>query len=406
LKLLTYKYQVTNSEGKTVKGKIEAINRLICIKYLQSKNYNIIQITESDGLLSKLNQITFGKILSQKQLIFFLKQLGALLTSNIQLLDALEMLSIQQENHLIRRLYFELYLDVYNGYSFSKALEKHPKDFPLLLIRMIEVGEISGTLSKMILEMSVFYTKQFRLVSQIKSTVRMPLIYLGATVVIAIGMMLFVFPNMQDLFASFGDAKLPGVTQFLIDTGDFFSQNILLILISTVSLVAAYILLNRYSKKFHSGITYLSLNIPVFGSLIQMYNQILIANALGQMIKNGINSLRALKTTQTLIKNEIYRNVIRKTTEYIEDGLPFSKAFVESRYIDSIMANMILTGERTGDIPSFLQNMAIYYNEISDLKIEKLKGGIQPLLLIIVYAIVGAFLLALILPMLSLGTQI
>lgn len=406
MKLHTYKYIAKTKEGKIIKGHIEAISYAFCVKYLQSKNYLIEKVTEHNSLLIRLGQITFGKVISGKQLIFFLKQLGALLSSNINLLDSLELLSLQQENHLIRRLYFEIYLDVYNGFSFSHALGKHDKDFPLLLVRMVEVGEISGTLGESILSMAVFFEKQIKMVSQIKGTIRMPLIYFLATLVIAVGMMIFVFPNMEDLFASFGDAKLPGVTQFLIDAGKYLQLNILMILLITIGAISAFYLAFKYIKKFHFIMTRLFIKIPIFGSLIKTYNQILISNALGQMIKNGINSLQALKTTSTLIKNDVYHELIEQTISYIEDGLPFSKSFMESNYIDPIMSHMIVTGERTGNLPVFLENMAIYYDEVSDLKIQKIRASLQPILLLFVYAMVGALLLALILPMLSLGTQI
>jgi len=406
LKLHTYKYTAKTKDGKVIKGHLEAISYAFCVKYLQSRNYVIDKVSEHNNVFVKLGQITFGKVLSGKQLIFFLKQLGALLTSNINLLDSLELLSLQQENHLIRRLYFEVYLDVYNGYTFSYALGKHTNDFPLLLVRMVEVGEISGKLASSILEMAKFFEKQFKMVSSIKGTVRMPIIYFLATIAIAIGMMVFVFPNMEDLFASFGNAQLPGITQILIDTGTYLSENILSFALILIGFILAFYLALKFIKSFHLLMTKFSIKIPIFGSLISTYNQILIANSLGQMIKNGINSLQALKTTSTLIKNDVYHAVIVETIKNVEDGLPFSKSFVESNYIDPIMSHMIITGEKSGNLPVFLENMSIYYNEVSDLKIEKIKGALQPILLLFVYAIVGALLLALIMPMLSLGTQI
>lgn len=406
MKLHTYKYVATTEAGKTVKGSLDAIDRSICFRFLQSKNYTVVSIREQDNILTALSQITIGSIMNTKQMVFFLKQLGALLEAGIKLLEALEMLALQQEKHLLRRLYFEIYLEVFNGNSFSKALANHPKEFPVLLVSMIEVGELSGNLSDTILEMGEFYTKQSRVVSQIKSTVRMPLIYLGATILISIGMMLFVFPNIEDLFASFGEAELPGVTAFFINSSHFLSANILYFLLGAVLLVGTVLLLNRYVKAIHYFFTVSLLKLPMFGELIQMHNQILIANALGQMMKNEINSIKALKTAKTLVKNEVYHRIVAKTLAYIEDGLPFSKAFSESKYIDPIMAKMIATGEKTGNVAGFLQNMATYYNEISDMKIEKIKAAIQPIMLLFVYAIVGVLLLALMLPMMSLGTQI
>ena len=102
----------------------------------------------------------------------------------------------------------------------------------------------------------------------------------------------------------------------------------------------------------------------------------------------------------------MYKELIAKTINYIEDGKPFSKSFVESPFIDPIMSKMIATGEKTGDIPRLMDNLAIYYNGISEIRVEQIKNSLQPILLLIVYAMVGVMIIAIMMPMLSLGSQI
>jgi type II secretory pathway component PulF len=404
--LRNYKYIAKNADGKTVRGNIEALNRNVVVKYLQSKNYVIENITEYRNLLTRLDKITFGRLLSPKQLIFFLKQLGSLLNAGIKLISALELLSLQQDNRNQRKLYFELYQQINNGLTFSKALSKRPKDFPSLLVQMVEVGELSGDLGPTVVHMAEYYENQLKVQTEIKGALRMPLIYLTAAIVISIGMLLFVFPNITGLFASFEGAELPGITQMFLNVGEFLKQYAILIFGLIFLIVMAIILLNKYVEKFHYYLTVLSLNIPIFGSLIQMNNQIMIANSLSQMLASGVNSARALQTVKNLLSNVVYKDLMIKTLKYIEDGKPFSRAFEESNYIDPIMARMISTGEKTGNIPKLMENLSHYYNGITELRVQQLKNSIQPILLIVVYAIVGVLILAIMLPMLSLGSQI
>ena len=404
--LKNFKYVCINVEGKTVKGRMEAVSKSVCIKYLQTKNYKVKSVTEYKNIITKLEQITFGRLINAKQLVFFLKQLGSLINSGVKLLPALELLSLQQENRNIRRLYFELYQQVYNGNLLSKAMSKRKQEFPNLLVQMVKVGELSGDLGQTILKMADYYESQIKLTTEIKAAVRMPLIYLGAAIVIAIGMLLFVFPNITGLFESFGDVELPPITQFFLDTGDFFQNYSLIIFGSIFLLVVVFIIFYKYNHKFHYYVKLSLLGLPVFGKLIQMSNQILIANSLSQMLSNGIHSMEALKTTKDILNHDVYKALIDKTMFYLQDGKPFSKAFEESRHIDPIMAKMIATGEKTGDIPRLMENLSEYYNGISELRVQQLKNSIQPILLIIVYAIVGVMILAIMLPMLSLGTQI
>ena len=404
--LKNFKYVCINAEGKTVKGRMEAVNKSVCIKYLQTKNYKVKSVIEYKNIITRLEQITIGKLINQKQLVFFLKQLGSLINSGVKLLPALELLSLQQENRNIRRLYFELYQQVYNGNLLSKAMSKRNQEFPNLLVQMIKVGELSGELGQTILKMADYYESQIKLTTEIKSAVRMPLIYLGAAIAISIGMLLFVFPNITGLFESFGDVELPPITQFFLNTGDFF-QNYSLVIFGSLLLVGLIFTgFYRYNANFHYYVKLTLLKMPIFGRLIQMSNQILIANSLSQMLSNGINSLEALKTTKDILNHDVYKALIDKTILYLQDGKPFSKSFEESRHIDPIMAKMIATGEKTGDIPRLMENLSEYYNGISELRVQQLKNSIQPILLIIVYAIVGVMILAIMLPMLSLGTQI
>lgn len=406
MELRNFKYLATNADGKMIRGNIEALNRSVVVKYLQSKNYTIQNIKEYNNLLTKLDRISFGRLLNQKQLIFFLKQLGSLLNAGIKLISALELLSLQQENRNQRKVYFELFQQINNGLSFSKALSKRPKDFPSLLVQMIEVGEISGELGITVEKMAEYYETQLKVQTEIKGALRMPIIYLSAAIIISIGMLLFVFPNITGLFQSFEGAQLPGITLMFLNVGEFLKSYALIIFGSIFGLVLLTITLNKYVPQVHRALTLFTLNIPIFGSLIQMNNQIMIANALAQMLSNGVNSLKALQTVKNILSNEIYRELLAKTMKYIEDGKPFSRAFEESNYIDPIMARMMSTGEKTGNIPKLMENLSTYYNGITELRVQQLKNSIQPILLIVVYAIVGVLIIAIMLPMLTLGSQI
>ena len=275
-----------------------------------------------------------------------------------------------------------------------------------MLVQMVEIGEISGKLTQTILKMADYYDNQTKISNSIKSTVRMPLIYLGATLLVAVGLVLFVFPSITDLFVSIDGAELPGVTQFFLNTSDFLAQNIIVILIVLIlGSISIYLLYKKIPQARHALSAFL-LKIPLFGELIQMYNQILIANSLSQMLSNGVNTLYALETIKDLLKNIIYSDLIEETSKNIQDGNPFSKSFKESNFIDPIMARMISIGENTGDIPSLMTNLSEYYNDMSELKINKIKNSLQPMILIFIYAIIGVMLLAIMLPMLSLGQQI
>lgn len=406
MEVRNFKYVALDFKGKEVKGEMEAINRSFVVKFLQAKNLQVKSVVEFKNILTKLNQITIGGIMPPKQLVFFLKQLGALLSSGITLLNALELLSLQQEKGIVRRLYFELYQYVYSGLTLSKAMEQRPHEYPELLVQMVEIGEISGELAKTILEVAAYYENQMRIKQQIQGAIRMPLIYLVAAFVIAAGMLVFVFPNITALFVAFDNAELPAITQFFIDAGDWTAKYGVYLALFILIVVITLVTMNKLIPKFRYKFSEILIQFPIFGSLIQMENQILIANSLSQMLNNGVMVNRALHSIQTFTKNVVYHDMLTKTLEYVEDGKPFSKGFEECKFIDPIMARMIATGERTSEVPKLLKNLSEYYNGVTDIKVEQIKAAVQPVLLIVVYAIVGVMILAVMLPMISLGSQV
>ncbi len=406
MELKHFKYTATTPAGKTIKGRMEALNKDVCKRFLHTKNYKVKDIHTYSNPFAKLSNITIGSLLKKQDLVFFLKQLSSLLSSGVNILSALELLALQNESRHLRKLYFELYQQVYNGFSFSKALQSKPKEFPKLLVQMVEMGELSGQLPKMVKDMADYYDKQIKIAAGIKGAVRMPIIYLIAALLIAAGMLVFVFPNISTLFSSFEDAEMPPITRFFINAGDFTATYAVWIFGGLALIVGAIYAAYKLSEDVRYAMNVLWLKIPIMGSLIQMHNQIMIANAFAQMLSNGVNPLVALKTTRAFLKNPVYASIIEETIENIQEGLPFSKAFEESSYIDPIMAKMISTGEKTSDIPDLMENLALYYDGITDLRIEKIKNALQPALLIIVYAIVGVMILAIMLPMISLGGQI
>jgi len=406
MKLHKFKYEAINADGKIVKGSFETINKYTCLKYLESKNYKVKNIEDVSNIFTKLNQIVLNNVLPKKQLILFLKQLGALLKADIDIIDALELLALQQKNKHQRRLFFDLNQSINNGLTFSESLESYPKEFPKILVQMIKMGELSGKLPETIIKMAIYYENQLKLSNSIKSTIRMPLIYLTATILVAVGMIMFVFPSITSLFQSLDNAKLPGITAFFLNTSDFIGKHGLIVLLFIILFILSIYILNKYIPKIHKAFTSFLLKLPAFGQLIQISNQIMIANSLSQMLSSGVNSLLAVETVRELLKNVIYKDILDKTVNYIKDGQSFSKSFQESEYIDPIMAKMITTGELVGDIPNFMVNLAEYYNDVSEIRIEKIKNALQPILLIFVYAIVAVLLLAIMMPMLSLGEQI
>lgn len=403
----SYRYIAIDSAGKRLKGTMEATNRIMCTRFLENKNMQVLNVVEFKNIFTILSGVTIGKTLKPGVLVFYLKQLGSLLTSGIKLSEALEILAMQQENNAIRRILFAVQQEVFNGNKLSRAFELFPLDFPPLLASMTEAGEISGDLGNTIVNTAEHFESQERFNRQIKSAIMGPVAYMIGAIVVAIGLMIFVFPGIESMFNDVSDAsKMPAITRFFLTLSDFFREFYIIIFSSLFAFITTFILLKKFSLTFRKLLSKIILRTPFIGQLVQMGNQIMIANTLSQLMNKSVNTLLALEVVKKVTKNYIYEDLIQQTIDNIQDGKRFSVAFEESWAIDPIMSRMIGTGEKTSEIPRMLMNLSHFYNEISDIKIAKLRAAIQPILLVFVYGLVGALLLAIIIPQISIATDL
>lgn len=400
-----YRYEGTDAYGKKIKGTTEGTSRSICLRYLEGKNYNITKLEEYSNLMTKLNGLSLGKVIKDDVLVFFLKQLGSLLTAGVKLVEALELLAMQQDNKAVRKILFAVYQEVYNGNKLSAAFALFEQDFPQVLVAMTEAGEATGDIGNTIKAAAEHFEKSRKTTKAITGVIRSPLIYFCITIVVTIAMLLLVFPTFQEMFDAMGAESLPWITQFYIDMADFLKKYFLWVFIVIVIIGVTIFCLNKYSEAFKWKMDVFKLKIPIMGKLSQMNNQILICNTLAQLMGRGCGAVQALEITKKVLKNRIYIKILDEAIGNVTEGRGFAKAFEESWAIDPIMSRMIATGEKTSEIPKLIKSLSMFYEEISDASIARTKAVLQPVLMLFVYVVVGSLLIAIMLPELTVGAQ-
>ena len=409
LVMKNFKYTAVNEKGKTVKGQAQGTTKSMVERFLELQNMSVVSVEEHNTFLTRLQNMTVGASFKPQVLSFYLKQLGALLGAGQKLIDCLEMLAAQQKGAAVKRICFILYQEVYNGSKLSKAFELFPADFPPIVIAMTEAGEATGELADVLLRTVEYMDNQRRLNGSIKKAIRKPVLYLVGSLVVAVAMTLMVFPQFMSLFEGLGDgsAKMPIFTQIFIEFLAFLKSpwgwgtGILIVV-----LIIVYIALNKTSPKFRRGKMLFFLKVPGFGKLIQMNQQIIISSTLAQLMGRGVGATEALEVTKKVTTNPIFQDLLEEAHTNVVQGKGFAKAFSESVYIDPIMKRMIETGEKTSQIPQLLASLDGYFNEVADVKVAQITKTIQPVVMLFVYAIVMALLMAIMLPQLTLATSV
>jgi len=402
-----YKYRAKRlKDGKIVKGITEAPSKNMVDKFLQEQGLKPIEIQQQKSWLQSLNRITLGGVIKERDLIFYLKQLSSLLGAGVKLNEASEILATQQTNKNIRRILYGIYFEVNSGQTLAESYAEYPNDFPQILVSMVQVGERTGDLKTTLKDIVKYFESQYRLKTSIKSTLMMPAIYLVVGLLVAVFIMVFVMPNFESMFDSVDGVKMPAITQFFMDTGDFITESWYVLLFGGASFITLFILSKKRFVKFQIFLSYIAIKMPIIGSVVQMNNLSRIASTLSQMLNNHVALQDSLATTYDTINNRIYKDLIVQAQKNVNNGDYMSLAFEGHYAVEVVFSRMVSVGERTGDLGKMLKNLSAFYDEDSDVKIERLKKGLEPILLIFIFTLVVIMLLAVMLPSLSFTEQV
>ena len=271
---------------------------------------------------------------------------------------------------------------------------------------MVQVGERTGDLKTTLKDIVKYFESQYRLKTSIKSTLMMPAIYLVVGLMVAVFIMVFVMPNFESMFDSVDGVKMPAITQFFMDTGDFITESWYVLLFGGASFITLFILSKKRFVKFQIFLSYIAIKMPIIGSVVQMNNLSRIASTLSQMLNNHVALQDSLATTYDTINNRIYKDLIVQAQKNVNNGDYMSLAFEGHYAVEVVFSRMVSVGERTGDLGKMLKNLSAFYDEDSDVKIERLKKGLEPILLIFIFTLVVIMLLAVMLPSLSFTEQV
>lgn len=398
-----FKYTCMDYRGKKIKGSLQAPNIDACRTYLFNKNLNVTNIKESGQLISKLTTYQLTKVIDDKELVDFLTNMSILIASGLRLDDAIEVYTQQTSAADKRGIYFDLYFRVLEGDSLSNAMSRHPKDFPTILIKMIESGEESSSLVSVFESSAAYFQDRGEIKVEIIKIFQMPVLYLLAVIGVVIGMSRSVFPMYADLFDGF-DAEVPVYLQFFIDANAWFDKWWIVLASVIGGLIVFLFVMSKRRENSAKLWNQFTIHLPIVGTIIKQYYQAYIATTLAQLTNNKVNLYDALQFVEPTINNYVYRKLLQDMVEVVRSGSSISNVLNFNPALDDIFIKMVNLGESSGNINLAFNNLDLYYDKTVILSIRKLGRRIQPILMIIIYAVVVLLVLAVMIPSMSVMT--
>src|SRR4051812_34675511 len=249
------------ASGREIRSSVEAATEQAAIAALLNRNMLVVSIQEKVGKKGK----TSGGSVALADLVIFTRQLATMIDAGLAMVQSLQALADQTPNKVMRDVIKDVCARVEGGDSFSEALQKHPKVFNRLYVRMVAAGEKGGLLAEILARLATYLENAARLRKKVKSAMMYPIVVTVVAIGITIFLLVKVVPVFGEIYTSFG-AKLPGPTQFLIDLSDILKKYFLVLILGIGGTVYGWIAF----VKTPSGREFWDsrrIKLPIFGGI-------------------------------------------------------------------------------------------------------------------------------------------
>ena len=395
---MLFKYEGFDKAGKKIKGKIESENIENAKKQLKD-----IYLTDIKPV-KKLNfNFNFSKI-PKKELIKTFNTLGLYLKSSIPLVSALNLTKNQSENQKIIKFLDFIQKSVKEGKSLHSSLETQKIiRLPKYIINTIKVGEESGKLDIVLIEIARFLKDEDRLMSKTSQALIYPVFIIIVAVFTVSFMLTAVVPKIVKVFENLHQ-DLPTVTKIVISSGNFIKNNFLLLILTISILTIIYYFLYTKNFKFRLFIHKLLLKTPVFKNIIISKELGRFSYLTSTLVNSGVNYINAVNLAVNTIQNEAIKGKFEKALNDVIEGKKLSVSLKKAGFnYDISFLQAIALGEETSQIDTVLKNLSEIYFEDNEARINTLLSLIEPALIIIVGGTIGFIVAAMLLPMFSMS---
>jgi type IV pilus assembly protein PilC len=382
----TYVARETAS-GREIRSTVEAATEQAAVAALLNRSLLVVSIEEK---VSKKGKTKGGKV-SLADLVVFTRQLATMIDAGIAIVQALQALSDQSPNKVMRDTIKDICTRVESGESFSEALQKHPKAFSKLYISMVAAGEKGGLLAEILARLATYLEASARLRRKVKSTMMYPIVVSTVAIAITIFLMVKVVPVFKGVYESFG-AKLPAPTQALISISDFMQHYLLFVLMGMGAAVYGWI----YFIKTKTGREFWDarrIKLPIFGPIAHKICLVRFTRTLASLIRSGVPILEVLQIVSQTVDNMVMEKAVKTASSDIERGEGIAAALGKHPVFPSMIVRM----------DNMLERVADFLDEEVEAMLSGLMSLLEPLLIVFLGLLIGTMVVCMYLPIFNLG---
>lgn len=389
---MKFKYVAFNKEGKKVKGEIEASS----IQEAQTKLNDLIIIK------IKPKKFNFSFYTNKKEIAKILNVLGLYLRASIPLKRAIQLAKNQTEDTKIKKFLDFIEEEIKNGKSLSQAISSQKIiNLAPFITNSIKVAEKSSNLDTILIELSKFLQEEEKISSKTTQALIYPSFIILSSFILVIVMMNTIVPKIVKIFENLNQ-KLPAITQITISISKFIQNNYIFIFLMII--VALLILTLAYKKTYLKNIVHkIVLKIPILNSLIILKNLTRLLTLTLTLVKSGINFIDSIILASNTIDNLELKKIINKALKDVKEGKRLSSALYKYSFPDKSFIDSIALIEDTAKAKEILENLKEIYLQEYNNKISIFLSLLEPMMILIVGAMVGFIVISMLLPIFSMS---
>jgi len=409
-----FHYEALDSQGVGIKDEVEALSEKEAISKIRNMGYFPTKVrvrgvgkkaAAKAAARPRRRRGAGGKV-KIKVITQFARQLSTLQDAGLPILRSLRILEEQQKSGTFKRVVGYVADDIEGGATLSEAMGRSPKSFDRLFVNMVAAGETGGVLDLILSRVADFMEKAQKLKSRVKSAMVYPIVVLTAAFGILLALMTFVVPKFNDVLTEMLEGEqMHVITRTVLAASAWIAYDFGWVVL--VGVPFAMVFLARVVRKFRMGrlvLDTVNLKLPVIGQLCSKVAVTRWTRTLGTLISAGVPILDAINVASETAGNEVFSKMLCNVNNSIRQGDTFAGPLRQSKTVDLIVSSMVSVGEETGDLDKMLMKIADNYDEQVDVLVASLMSLLEPIMILVLGAVVMTIVLAIFLPMIQIIT--
>ncbi len=398
-----FEYKGRNNQGQAVDGNIEANSADAVASQLLNTGITPIDITQAtkEQVSKDSNNLNFDFNKNKKptldDLVLFSRQMYTLMRAGVPIIRSITGLADTSRNQVLKNTLHSIRLEIEGGHELSTALAQHPDIFSHLFISMVQVGENTGNLDEVFLQISGYLEREKNTKDQIKAAMRYPTFVIIAITIAMFIINMWVIPTFAKVFAGFG-AELPLPTRILLGISEF-TVNYWYVIAGILFITLFSILYYIKTEKGHWQWDRLMTRIPIIGSIVLRATLARFARSFSMSLSAGVPLVTGLTLVSRAVDNVFVGGHIADMRNGVERGDTLTRTAAATEMFTPLVIQMLTVGEETGNVDEMLKEVADFYDREVDYDVKNLTSAIEPILIVIIGAMVLVLALGVFLPM-------